>query len=88
MPEQRGKNVTDQIHIEQLELKSRVGVTESERAQPHDEIRLEKLRIIPLPNSHLWFITLAYYHSLRRERGHYFFEARITAQRIPVREQF
>ena len=26
--------MTDQIHIEQLELKSRVGVTESERAQP------------------------------------------------------
>jgi FolB domain-containing protein len=34
MPEQRGKNMTDQIHIEQLELKSRVGVTESERTQP------------------------------------------------------
>jgi FolB domain-containing protein len=34
MLEQRGKNMTDQIHIEQLELKSRVGVAESERAQP------------------------------------------------------
>jgi FolB domain-containing protein len=34
MPEQRRKNMTDQIHIEQLELKSRVGITESERAQP------------------------------------------------------
>jgi len=34
MPGQRVKNMTDQIHIEQLELKSRVGVAESERAQP------------------------------------------------------